>query len=171
MARDRLGTWVQVELPGTGISGWVSGAERYVLCTAPIADLPVGVIPPTPTATVTPTPLPTATPTATEAVVQVPQPPTEIGIGGGGGGGLDGEIRADIALVADPNGRPTFRDRFYLRMLVRDPDEGGRDGAGIDYVEFFVVEGFWRISTGSVTGARIRPATVSLAVVSRYAMS
>lgn len=82
-------------------------------------------------------------PTPTQEIAQAPpKPPTEIGIGGGGGAGLDGAIRTDISLVQDSNGQPTFRDQIYLRMLVRDPSEGNRDGDGIDYVEFFIEEDF-----------------------------
>jgi hypothetical protein len=71
-----------------------------------------------------------------------PTPPTEIVFGGGGGGGINGNIQTDVTMISDPNGDPTFRDRIYLRMFVNDPNEGSRDGDGIDFVEFRITEEF-----------------------------
>lgn len=142
LARDRLSTWIEIQEPRSRLRGWVSNSPQFVDCTVAVSTLPLGDIPPTPTPTATATPSPTPTPTPTERVAQAPRPPTEIGIGGGGGGGLAGEIRADTALVRDPNGQPTFRDAMYLRMLVWNPDRGNDDGDGIDYVEFFIEENF-----------------------------
>ena len=142
LGRDGPGTWIEIETLDGSLRGWISSAPQFVECNTAISGLPLGEIPPTPTPTATPRPTATPTATATQPVAQGPRPPTEIGIGGGGGGGLAGEIRADTALVRDPNGQPAFRDGMYLRMLVWNPNRGNDDGDGIDFVEFFIQEQF-----------------------------
>lgn len=53
-ARNPAGTWVEIVVPGTQQTGWVSSAERFIACDVDLSTLPVGVVPPTPTPSATP---------------------------------------------------------------------------------------------------------------------
>jgi len=144
VARNATSTWVQIADSDTGLNGWVSGASQYVECTKTISSLRLGVIPPTPTPRATATP--TATPTIAP-IARIPTPPTEIGIGGGGGAGLNGSLVADIAMFTGSSDNPSFSRSLYFRAFVWDPDEGNKDGDGIDHVEFEIQEQFGNFRT------------------------
>jgi CHAT domain len=68
LARNPAGSWLSVQIQGTSRSGWVIADPGLLTCNIPIAELPIGAIPPAPRPIATATPAPTATPTA---------PPTE----------------------------------------------------------------------------------------------
>jgi hypothetical protein len=55
-ARNANASWIEVQVLGTGRSGWVSAAEQFMRCDLALLSLPLGVVPPTPTPSVTPTP-------------------------------------------------------------------------------------------------------------------
>lgn len=136
-ARNSLNTWIQVRVVGSGQVGWVSSAAQFVDCTADVATLPLGVIPPTPTAapvsTFTPTPSPTATPPP-----QAPPPPPRLdptGILVPAPPGDPGDLAGDVYTNARDN---FFTDRIYFEMYVWDPRAGNNLGDGIDHVDFVI---------------------------------
>lgn len=59
LTRSSDGQWIQVQVQPNGERGWVSASPRFIRCNIPIAELPLGQVPPTPipTATSTPSPL------------------------------------------------------------------------------------------------------------------
>ncbi|MFL5801663.1 MAG: CHAT domain-containing protein [Roseiflexaceae bacterium] len=88
LARSPAGSWLSVQIQGTSRGGWVIAASDLLACNIPIAELPVGAIPPAPrprppaTATPAPTATPSAAPTEAPAATITPTlpgpvPPTE----------------------------------------------------------------------------------------------
>ena len=111
------GQWLQVR-DGSGEVGWVSAGSPFVACDVELATLPPPAnIPPTPTRP------PTPSPTAVE-VADLPPHVTNNAPGGTSADYADGEVMVS--------------DSFLFRMRVADTRFGSEDGAGIDYVEFFI---------------------------------
>ena len=111
------GQWLQVRA-GSGEVGWVSAGSAFVTCNVALTTLPAAAsIPPTPTRP------PTAAPTAVE-VASLPPQVTNSAPGGTAAPYVDDEV-----IVGDS---------FLFRMRVTDTRFGSEDGAGIDYVEFFI---------------------------------
>ncbi len=89
LARSPGGRWIEAQIPGSEVRGWVGAGSSFVACNIGVLDLTIGRIPPPPTATPTTTPTatpsatPTATPTALPAPTEAPtdtatpEPPTE----------------------------------------------------------------------------------------------
>jgi hypothetical protein len=157
VARSADSNWLQIETIPPGKTGWVAAAAQFVDCTAPVASLPLGVIPPTPTPTATPTPThtpqptPTREPTATrEATPTSEATPTTTGnsetflsyvycqtpADGSPCQGIDYNVRTAANFVEEANGYAIFRNYFYLRLRVNDPSRGNNDGDGVDSVYF-----------------------------------
>ena len=138
LARNADATWIQIEVATSGRKGWVSSAPQYVDCTSDPADLPLGVIPPTPTATTPPTATPTFTPTKI-AAVPTPTPPALVILPGGGNQGpFEGDVVGEAGAFNVGSGQPTFRNRIYFRLLVKERGRAN-DGDGVDRVEIRVV--------------------------------
>ncbi len=121
------GTWLQVNVVGANLTGWVSADPQFIQCNVDYASLPVAAAPPTPN-------LPTLPPpTATAA--EIARVPPDLGNVAVGGENFPADHVAGEVIV-DPT--------FLIRMAVRDSDffetEGDRDGAGIDHVEFNVAD-------------------------------
>ena len=123
------GQWLQVQLPASGQSGWVSADPQFVACNVDFGSLPFVAAPPTPTPTNTPVTAPPP-PTPTEIPFFVLVPP------GGGNDQIDGQVLfpgygpGDL----DPNNL-VFRNRLAFRVLTYDVGTGSTtDGAGIDRV-------------------------------------
>ncbi len=116
------GPWLQVQVPATGQTGWVSALPQYVLCNIDPATLPPpGFIPPTPL------PLPTAfppTPTPTRSVAAPPN------IDNDAPGGSFPEDNVLGEVIVNP--------AFLFRMDVRDLTFGNHEGAGINFAEFSI---------------------------------
>lgn len=110
------GQWLQVR-DSSGEVGWVSAGSPFVACNVELTTLPAANIPPTPTRP------PTLPPTPVE-VAGLPPHVTNNAPGGTSADYVDGEV-----IVSDA---------FLFRMRVADTRFGAEDGAGIDYVEFFV---------------------------------
>lgn len=133
------GQWAQVQVLAGGQVGWVSAGPEYISCNVNLADLPLGVAPPTPTATATP--IPTSTPIP-PTNTPIPPPPTRKSVPPDGGD-LDSRIfkTAKIILPDDAeirNGTVIFRHRIVFQLEVYDPNRGSSDGAGIREVRFTI---------------------------------
>ncbi len=134
LSRNAAGAWIEVEVASNGQRGWVSSAPQYVDCTFEISELPLGIIPPTPIPT--PTPTPTATPTV--AASPTPTPPAFVILPGGGDPGpFEGDVVAGAGTFSVGSSQPTFRDRIYFRLLVKERGRSS-DGDGVDRVEISV---------------------------------
>jgi len=71
-AKNADGSWLNVQLQGESVTGWVSASGQFVSCNFDPANLPLGQIPPTPTPTNTSTPAPTFTPSPTDNPTSAP---------------------------------------------------------------------------------------------------
>lgn len=122
LTRNRDATWVQVQVAGTGLIGWVSASPQNIDCAGvDVRTLPEGQIP-TASGGVFPT---------RSAVKPVPTP-------GANAGDLLGLVYAGGNYAYSPNDSGTtliFRGEFALELVVYDPRAGEQNGAGIDYVE------------------------------------
>lgn len=115
------GPWLQVQIPATGQSGWVSALPQFVTCNIDPATLPPpGVIPPTPL------PPPTAVPpTATRPIASGPP---DIDNDAPGGSFPRDNVLGEVIV------NPTF----LFRMDVRDLTFGSHEGAGTNFAEFSI---------------------------------
>lgn len=112
------GQWLEVRHDGSGQVGWVSAGSAFVACNVELTTLPPPAnIPPTPTRPPAPTPTPAEVAGRPPRVTNDPPGGTQAEY-------VDGEV-----IVSDT---------FLFRMRVADTRFGAEDGAGIDYVEFFV---------------------------------
>jgi hypothetical protein len=98
LARSENG-WLEVRIAASGQTGWVSGDSQLVQCSAGIASLPLGVIPPTPTFI----PSPTFTPTP------VPPPVAPLQVQAYASSGAPYVVAAGGGV-----GRPVYSDRNYV---------------------------------------------------------
>jgi hypothetical protein len=126
------GQWIQVQT-ASGQIGWVSALQTSISCNIDPTQLPPGVAPPTPAAA-TAAPAPTATQPALALIAE-----SDVVVGGDLGD-LEGKV---VALGAVPGtyDPPVFHDKIALRAIIRDPQAGNKDGAGIDQVEFKIFQG------------------------------
>lgn len=127
------GTWLQVNVVGANLTGWVSADPQFIQCNVDYASLPVAAAPPTPNLpTLSP---PTATATAQPTATTIARVPPDLGNVAVGGENFPADHVIGEVIV-----NPTF----LIRMAVRDSKffgtEGDRDGAGIDHVEFNVAD-------------------------------
>jgi hypothetical protein len=131
------GQWLQVQSGGQ--IGWISAGPQFVSCTIELATLPAVVVPPPP-------PTPTAVPPT-----QPPPPPLAEVVPVDGNDGNQ-ELRGfeplnDSRYVVLPGytrgsvqeSPPVFRDKLVFRVEVFDPAVDFRDGAGINEVQFTII--------------------------------
>ena len=115
------GPWLQVQIPATGQSGWVSALPQFVTCNIDPATLPPpGVIPPTPLPRATAVP-----PTATRPVASAPP-------------NIDNDAPGGSFPEDDVFGEVIVNPTFLFRMDVRDLTFGNHEGAGINFAEFSI---------------------------------
>lgn len=149
VARDPTGAWIQVQVAETGDAGWTSAVSPFVACSASIAALPLGEIPPRPTLAPTATlrPTPTQQPTPTPQKLALNFVPTD---GDDGNNFLRGSAPFNQGrAIALPGFRfdeitdnMVFRDRIVFAVEVFDTRVGLRDGDGIDAVDFSIQDEF-----------------------------
>jgi hypothetical protein len=77
LARNPAGSWLSVQIQGTSRGGWVIANAALVTCNIPVAELPLGVVPPTPRPRPTATAAPAPTTTPTLPPTDTPLPPTD----------------------------------------------------------------------------------------------
>lgn len=125
LGRNEAATWVEVEVPGSAQSGWVSAGPQYVSCSTSVSSVPLAaLIPVAPTNTPTPRSVPTSTPTFTptptpqQAQPPAPPPPPAQVIVPAPGSGDDniGTVGMDVRMGRQEDGNAVFRERFTLRL-------------------------------------------------------
>lgn len=129
------GSWLQVQVGGQ--SGWVSAQSQFISCPIDLATLPQAVVPPPPVVVVQPSPLPT------RPVYEVL--PVD---GNAGNQTLRGKEPLNnsryVVLPGYMPGNidredPAFRDKLVFQVEVFDPAVGTHDGAGIQEVQFTII--------------------------------
>ena len=140
-AKNGDGSWLEVQLQGESITGWVSAGGQFISCSFDPSGLPQGQIPPTPIPTNTSTP--TSTPTYTPSPAVTPCPKftnatlsASVNIGTnavtltwgsqGGCGPIDGTITATYTGEGAPY--QTYKVQGQSGKLTDNPP-GGRCGS------------------------------------------